>query len=126
MELIINLLVALIVTFTPQTSEAPQNAEFGIEMGVDGCPIEEPCWDYEAEEISEMYEAFGYNVEEEAQSLIDNLSVTPSDREDPLAYEYVATFGGGTPEFDETYFTLASPTHEGVEHVIHVVTHWKA
>lgn len=126
MELLLSILASLIIALSPQVSEAPQNVEVGIELGVDGCPIEEPCFDYETESISEMYEAFGFNVEEEATTILQSLEVPSSDRQNPIAYEYVATFDGGTPEFDSTYFTIDSPTHEGVEHVFQAVTYWTA
>jgi hypothetical protein len=129
MEIIINILVSLFLSLSPQVSEAPQvSHEVGIEMeiGVDGCPIEEPCWDYEAEEVSDIYAAFGYNAVEEAQTILHNLEVPPSSSQDIIAYEYVASFDGGTPEFDQTHFTIASSTHEGVEHVFKAVTYWTA
>jgi hypothetical protein len=122
MELIINLLASLIILLSPQVSEAPSNfVEVGIELGADGCPIEEPCWDYEAEDISEMYEAFGYNVEEEALTILENLPVTHLDPHSTVLYEYVASYNGGTPEFDPGFFTVASSTHPGVEHVFQAI-----
>ena len=124
MELLLSILASLIIALSPQASdiEPLTSTEIGIEV-----EYTDDFGDVGAEEVEDNgVEAFGFNVVEEAQNIIDNLSVTPSDREDPFAYEYVATFDGGTPEFDSTHFTIESPTHPGVEHVIHVVNHWKA
>jgi hypothetical protein len=130
MNLLLSIIASIVITFAPQTTEAPQtsiDSSTSIELGADGCPIEEPCWDYEAENVSDMYEAFGFNTEEEAMDIVSKLPKLSSDRENPMMYEYSGSVVGGTQDdLDPTYFTIESPTHEGVLHIIHVEQAWNA
>lgn len=121
MELIINILASLLVFLSPQASsiEPLTHTEIGVEVeytddfgdiGVDDKGVS----------------TFGFNVVEEATNIIQHLEVPPSKRQNPTAYEYVASYKGGTPDFDETFFTITSPTDPTVEHVFQAVTHWTA
>jgi len=130
MNLLLSILASIVIALSPQTTEAPQtniDSSTSIELGADGCPIEEPCWDYEAENVSDMYEAFGFNTEEEAMDIVSKLPVPSSEVENPMTYVYSGSVIGGTQDdLDPTYFTIESPSHPGVLHIIHVEQAWNA
>jgi hypothetical protein len=117
MDLLLSILASLVIVLSPQVSEAPQNVEVGIELGVDGCPIEEPCFEYEEESISDQYEIFGFAVVEDAWATFESLSIPTSSSQTPIQWEYAASYEGELQTYPETYVTLTSLTHPNVKHV---------
>ena len=72
-----------------------------IELGSDGCPIEEPCWDYPAED--EALEALAW-------ATFDSYDFVPQDLPYPIQQVFIDEAAvGDTEDLEADYFTLPHP-----------------
>lgn len=107
-------------------TEAPPTSE-----SVTECLSHMPCFDAHLEEqweeISEEDEGETFSViEEDAWDSIGELHLPPLTSQSDSTDEYVGSFSGSVPEFDETHFKVPSLQFPNTWHVFKVVTLSKA
>lgn len=96
--------------------EAPSSFQIpsvlSIELGADGCPIEEPCFGYEAELEAE---------EARAWAAYDSYNFAPLDLPFPIQQNYVSTYVGSVPELSEGFWMCVDPYDHDVVYVFESV-----
>jgi hypothetical protein len=87
-------------------------------LGADGCPIEEPCFEYETEmAISpvgiDTFEGERVQQLDEARAweLLDKYEVTSSDTKEGSALDYIGVAIGSDPQVLQTQFKVREPNN---------------
>lgn len=90
----------------PSSFQIPPS--LSIELGSDGCPIEEPCYGYEAERDAE---------EARAWAAFDSYAFEPVDLPMPIQQTYVGMYVEGVTELTQAQWTLTDPEFHEVVYV---------
>jgi hypothetical protein len=99
----------------PSSFQIPQALD--TTLGADGCPTEEPCIGYEAEEKS-MFDA----LEARAWAAFDSYNFKPVDTSEEVAQEFVdATDSSDTEVLPPSYWRLPDPNNHDVVYIFHSV-----
>lgn len=97
-------------------SSPPSPPVQAITLGEDGCPIEEPCFGYEAED-----ESIANAMEAQAWATFDSYNLTPLNASHTLQVEYVGWTDSSAPEASGAYWSIVDPNNHDVVYIFQSV-----